>query len=1023
MNVFFALCLSEHHRWGHILIPCMLEPVPGKDYLTVHDHITGDNLRQYEGELTETHVKLVKWIDQYSDKEMAHVMRRKTSAREFVQSLTTDMIATEIRPYIERRLLHCFDLLPGSGIRIFMKDTPQRIYLELEIFYDSKPAEAIFNFHYHPEEGLRYFLSVLYQGKEISLLGKRLIPLVNQPSVMVLDNRLLHFKDIDSKKLTPFVTKEYIAVPKQVEEKYFKTFVLENIRKFRTKVQGFIIQDEPSEPVPVISLENDLRYRPVLVLRFDYGNERKPINAATPSETEVSLENRGGQYTVHRFRRNNPVEKNYAGSLCKLGFYDAGNSMFYADETSARTTDTDDHQSMANLVEKLNALSDTLTEKGFRIDQHFFSEKYFTGSVKLEVELKTERDWFDVHAIVHFGGFSIPFINFRNHILRQDRNYILPNGEVLILPAEWLAKYSQVMLMAEDNTGTLRLSKRYFTVVDDTFEGIDKKYLHSMTALCNVDELEVDDAPERIRATLRPYQLQGVTWLRVLHDHRLGGCLADDMGLGKTLQAITLLQSVIDDIDDSVTSPVKSPKPYKGIHHTQKYVQLSLFEQPTTSENEIDDPEEFQNPNTEQDEKNLQITVAKSGTNKASLIVMPASLIHNWSNEISRFAPYLRILKYVGPDRQNNTRFDKYHIVLTTYGVLRNDSGILCKHHFLYAILDEAQNIRNSESVTYQSAMQIEADHYLTLSGTPVENSLTDLWSQMNFLNPGLLGDLNFFREHFAVPIEKYNNEESRTRLQRLIQPFLLRRTKQEVAPELPSLTEQVRYCEMTDAQRVFYEEEKSKARNEIIESIEEQGVAQSNILIFRALSRLRQLANHPAMIHPDYTADSGKFDQIIESLENLRSEGHKALLFSSFTKHLDFIAVHLQKENIPYAMLTGQTRNREEVINRFNNDPAVPFFLISLKAGGVGLNLTAADYVFLLDPWWNPAAEQQAISRTHRIGQTEKVFAYRMISSGTIEEKILQLQDKKSALAGIFVQSANPFGSMTPDDIMDLFE
>jgi superfamily II DNA or RNA helicase len=934
----------------------MLKPLSGKDYLLAHDPLTGDNLEKYENRLTGTQVKLVNWTDQYSEREMARVMRRKTSVRTFLQSLTDEIIAKEIRPYIERRLLRCFDLLPGSDIPLYLKDTPERIYLQHEIHYANEPAEAVFNFHYRPADGLRYFLSVYYRGKEISLLNRRLIPLVSQPSVMVLDNNLLRFKDIDSKKLTPFVAKEHIAVPRRVEEQYFKTFVIENIRKFRTNVQGFTVVDEASVPVPVVSLENDLRYRPVMVLRFDYGH--KTFHAATPSETEVSLNVHNEQYTVRRFRRDVEAEKARIDSLCSLGFYYAGNSMFYADKASALTTDTDDRQSLANLVEKLNVSSDALAAKGFRIDQHFFSQKYFTGAVQLEVELKSERDWFDVHAVVHFGGFSIPFINFRNHILRQDRNYVLPNGETLILPAEWMAKYAQAMLMAEYGTDILRLSKRYFTIVNDTFEGVDKKYIHSMIALCNVDEMELDDAPESIRATLRPYQLQGVTWLRVLHDHRLGGCLADDMGLGKTLQAITLLQSVLDD-----------------------------------------------------ETRNI----------KSSLIVMPASLVHNWANEITRFAPHLKTLKYTGPDRQANADFGQYHIVLTTYGVLRNDSAILRKHHFLYAILDEAQYIRNPESVTYQAAMLIEADHYLTLSGTPVENTLTDLWAQMNFLNRGLLGDLNFFRTHFSTPVEKHHDETARTRLRRLVQPFLLRRTKQEVTPELPELTELVRYCEMTDVQRSLYEEEKSKIRNEIIESIEEQGVEKSGMLVLRALSRLRQLAIHPAMIHPAYEADSGKFDQIVESLDNLRSGGHQALLFSSFTKHLDLVAAHLQKENIPYAMLTGKTHNREEVIRRFNH--GVPFFLISLKAGGVGLNLTAADYVFLLDPWWNPAAERQAVSRTHRIGQTEKVFAYRMITSGTIEEKILQLQEKKSALADILAQSANPFRGMTAEDVMELFE
>ena len=983
MDIFFALCLAEHYRWGYVLSPYLLKALPGKDYFPVHDLITGENLKQYKSLLTDAHVKLVNWIDQCSEKEMARVMRRKTSVREFVQSLTNDMIAQEVRPYIERRLLHCFELLPESKVRLFLKDTPDRIYTKNEIFYGSEPAEAVFNFHYQPDEGLRYFLSVYFQGNEIPLLGKRLIPLVNQPSVMILGNHLLFFKDIDSKKLTPFVDKKYIAVPKQVEEKYFKTFVIENIRKFRTNVQGFSVVDEATRPpTPIISLESDLRYRPALLLRFDYGNGCKPFNAATPSATEVSLDMRDGRYLVKRFSRNYETEKAGINTLCELGFYNAGNSLFYVDEASARTVDTDDRQTMADLVAKLNALSDVLSAKGFHIDQHFFSQKYFTGSVKLEVELKSERDWFDVYAVVHYGGFKIPFINFRDHILRQDRHYLLPNGEVLILPAEWLSKYAQAMLMSKNHNGLMRLDKRYFTVVNDSFEGINKKYLHSMMALCNVDEMEIDDAPDSIQATLRPYQLQGVTWLRVLHDHRLGGCLADDMGLGKTLQAIALLQSVLDDYNDT-----QKPETSNLNGEALNEVKLETF-----------------NPET-------------------SLIIMPSSLIHNWMNEIKRFAPHLKVLKYVGPDRQNNINFEQYHIVLTTYGILRNDSVILRKYNFMYAILDEAQNIRNPDSVTYQSTMLIDAAHYLTLSGTPVENTLTDLWAQMNFLNRGLLGDLNFFRTNFATPIERHNDETARTRLQRLIQPFLLRRTKREVTPELPELTESVRFCEMTDMQRILYEEEKSKARNEIIESIEEQGVEKSGMMILRALGRLRQLAIHPAMIQSDYAADSGKFEQITESLHNLRSEGHKALLFSSFTKHLDLIAAYLQKENIQYSVLTGKTRNREEVINHFSQRPDVPFFLISLKAGGLGLNLTTAGYVFLLDPWWNPAAERQAISRAHRIGQTEKVFAYRMIATDTIEEKILHLQEKKTSLAEIFIQSANPFRNLTADDIIDLFE
>ncbi|GHT78598.1 helicase [Bacteroidia bacterium] len=975
----------------------MVASVPGEDYLTIHCLLDGNNMTQYA--LTDVQQQLVRWTAQYSEKEMARVLRGKMNAWDFVQSLTDEMIANELRPYVERRLRHCFELLPKCDARIFMKDSAQRIYLSKEIFYDTTPAEAVFNFHYTPADGLRYFLSISHHDKEIALLGRQLILLVNQPTSMLLDNHLLHFKDIDSKKLIPFVRQEYIAVPRQTEEKYFKTFVVDNIRRYRVKADGFNVEDEPSEPIPILSLEKDLRYRPVLLLKFDYGNGRRPIEASLPFKTEASLEIREGRYVVKRFMRNPAAETAYMDYLHEQGFYNAGNSMFYDTVASANTANTDD--CLANLVEKLNISAQALAEKKFCIDQKRYATRYFTGAVALDVAMKTEHDWFDVAAVVRIGEWTIPFIQLRRHILNGDRNYTLPNGETFVLPAAWMARYEHLMLMAERNADSLRISKRYFPLVNDAFEGTA---LPSLQALCQADSMPPYCAPESVHATLRPYQLQGVAWMRALCEHQLGGCLADDMGLGKTLQTICLLQSVIDEGKQENMPAENARYEPKDMPDNHQYVQLSLFDQPIQ-------PKIVHHP----------VKSNRLSPSRASLVVMPASLVHNWANEIARFTPHLRTLLYIGADRQCHTRFDHYHIVLTTYGVLRKDAEILSKYRFLYAILDEAQYIRNPKSATYQTVTTLNADHYLTLSGTPIENSLTDLWAQMNFLNRGLLGSLNFFKEHFAQPIEKYGDETSRVKLQRIIQPFLLRRTKQEVAPELPSLTEQTLYCEMTEAQRSLYEKEKSKARNEIIGNIEREGVAKSGMMIFHALSRMRQLAIHPAMLDADYSGDSGKFERIIESLDNLRGEGHRALLFSSYTKHLNLVAAHLEQQNVPYAKLTGQTYHREDVIRQFNNSD-VPFFLISLKAGGVGLNLTAADYVFLLDPWWNPAVEQQAISRTHRIGQSNNVFAYRMISTDTIEEKILQLQEKKSVLAGIFAASAHPFRDMTVENVMDLF-
>jgi len=329
--------------------------------------------------------------------------------------------------------------------------------------------------------------------------------------------------------------------------------------------------------------------------------------------------------------------------------------------------------------------------------------------------------------------------------------------------------------------------------------------------------------------------------------------------------------------------------------------------------------------------------------------------------------------------------------------------------------------VKNPGSKTYQAIMQLKADNRVVLTGTPIENSLTDLWAQINFLNPGLLGNLNFFRSEFQLPIEKNRDENKQEKLLKMIAPFVLRRTKAHVEPELPPVNEQIIYCDMDDHQELIYEREKSKARNLVIENLSKFGYQKSAIVILQSLTKLRQIANHPALVEDQYFSGSGKYDEIKRNLQSLLQEGYKTLVFSSFVKHLELVADYLENEGVNYARLTGETRNREEQIKEFQENEDCPFFLISLKAGGVGLNLTAAEYVLILDPWWNPAAELQAISRAHRIGQDKPVFVYRFISNGTLEEKILKLQERKAELANTFVN--NSLKGIHEEQVMELFD
>jgi SNF2 family DNA or RNA helicase len=404
---------------------------------------------------------------------------------------------------------------------------------------------------------------------------------------------------------------------------------------------------------------------------------------------------------------------------------------------------------------------------------------------------------------------------------------------------------------------------------------------------------------------------------------------------------------------------------------------------------------------------------------------MPTSLIYNWEKEAQKFTPNLRILTYTGTYRDKNIeQFDNYDVILTSYGIVRIDIDLIKNHRFNYVILDESQAIKNPSSYITKAVMQLNTRHRLVLTGTPLENSTMDLWSQMTFINPGLLGTQHFFRNEFQIPIEKKADEVKLRRLYSIIKPFMLRRHKSQVATELPPKIEAVHYAQMTELQEKEYEEAKSYYRNLILQHIENEGIAKSQMVVLQGLTKLRQLANHPRMTDVDYDGDSGKLDDVLQKLETVLEGKHKVLIFSQFVKHLDLFREHLDKQNLPYAYLDGSTQDRQAQVELFQNDEKVKIFLISLKAGGLGLNLTAADYVFILDPWWNPAIEAQAVDRAHRIGQVNTVFTYKFITKNTVEEKILALQQSKKRLANDLITTEESFvKSLSKDDVLALLE
>ena len=974
----FIIGFTEHRSVGFIFVPLLIEKE--SSYFTVDKTVKLRDVKSGEVVLNEQELELLKLIENYSDEMLMKKFTKKTDQPAFFQNIDKDLFQNHISPYIDKYIYRCVVLLMKGNTRLFFKQAKYaHLYDEDEIKINRTFSDCTFYFN-RTETGTKYNLKIQHEDKSMDLLHKTIKMVCIQPCSFVYLNQLYVFTHLSGKKLIPFLTKEALTIPVQAEDKYYQTFIMNTIRDFEVKATGFkIIESQPPRKT-ILSLEQDLSLKPVIVVKFRYDNNQYLADAV--SKVFVSLENTEENYVFKKFVRDRQWEEDQLDVLKKLrlkyknGYWNPKDDL----EKSETENNYQSIQWLSHNHEELQAL-------GFMIQQNKLDKKYFTGTQTLDVQIQSNEDWFDILAMVKFGDCLIPFIRLRRHILNNIREYELPSGEIAILPLEWFTSYREIFPFAKLNGNILKLKKHHFQLLQEKLQGIDRNYFKKLEQINSINDQNIA-LPKGLNATLRNYQEEGFSWMYQLCENQLGGCLADDMGLGKTLQTLTLLLKL-----------------------KKKTVQ------PLLSESTIATPRQF----------SLFDTVkAPDAVQSASMIVMPTSLIHNWENEIQKFAPSLKVYNHVGAMRNKSNNMASairyYDVILTTYGTLRNDYEMLSGFEFFYLILDESQNIKNSSSKTYKSILEIRSKHKLVITGTPIENSLSDLWSQFNFLNRGLLGSLPYFKREFITPIEKKNDEEQQKKLQKLIRPFLLRRTKEEVESDLPVLTEQIRYCEMTEEQSEIYETEKSAIRNAILKNIETNGIKKSALVVLQGLTKLRQLANHPSLVTKNTETESGKFNEIYRCLKNLVAEKHKVLIFSSFVKHLELLQTKIETKDWKYSKLTGKTTNRPEVIREFQNDPDNHIFLISLKAGGVGLNLTSADYVFIIDPWWNPAAENQAISRAHRIGQDKKVFVYRFITEDTIEEKIQTLKSKKSALVDKFIGSNNPINAITEEEIMSLF-
>ncbi|MEZ4826312.1 MAG: DEAD/DEAH box helicase [Bacteroidia bacterium] len=944
---FTAVYSVFHHEYlGYMFGAHIVQLLPSGDLSLVHHRLVPENMEEFLHGLDEKDKTLIKLADEISPKKIIKKFGgNPRNEAEFFTTRFVGELANLATNFVQRKVAVILTLLEGK--RIFEMGNDGYPAKEPITLLDEKASVW---FHFRKKESFtRYYPTIKLRGESVKLMGldARLICL--QPAWVLLNGELFTFEeDVDGKKLLPFLVKEYIVINRETEAVYFEKFIARVIESYNVVAKGFDIIDVEENPeFQILVKEHDGSSISILP-RVRYGSFCLDLLKTGKIQAHLHKSNEG--YTFHRIFRDVKAEK------VMTDFLDA-------------ISPNKNSLTPWEYVEKekglawISSFQEKLSHRGIQIVQE--NKSYRINLARPEISLTTQDagDWFDIKAIVTIGQFQIPFIKFRSHILRNKREYELPDGSVAILPDEWFSDYQHLLEVSEVHDGETISIKKYQAPLLN-FPSRSNGTQRLFESARQLDRVPEAPLPTHLKAELRNYQFQGYNWLMFMKSHNMGAILADDMGLGKTLQALTLLQKLKE----------------------------SGESQPPT------------------------------------LVILPTSLVHNWKNEAEKFTPQLQVHIHTGINRAKNPEiFSAYDIILTTYGIARQDIEILRTFPFNYVILDESQVIKNPESKTARAIRKLVAMHRLSLTGTPIENTVMDIWSQMAFLNPGLLGNETFFKRFYVQPIEKERDAKRSAKLQRIIYPFILRRKKQQVEKELPPKIEKLHYCDMTDSQKEFYEETRSSYRNYLLELISQGTWKKNKLNILTGLQKLRQIAIHPQLVDKEQfdLESSGKYQEVKRMLEQVvHKKRSKVLIFSQFVKMLQILRADLDQEGIRYNYLDGSTRDRQAQVDSFQQDKDIQVFLISLKAGGVGLNLTAADYVFILDPWWNPAVENQAIDRSHRIGQKKTVFYYKFITTESIEEKILNLQRKKAQLSDEIINvEEDMYKSLDIGDIEDLLK
>ncbi|MBQ7609071.1 MAG: SNF2 helicase associated domain-containing protein [Desulfovibrionaceae bacterium] len=682
-----------------------------------------------------------------------------------------------------------------------------------------------------------------------------------------------------------------------------------------------------------------------------------PLKGPNPDFQTGSYTYDGSTYLI---RRHQEEESKLLAELETMNFQSRSSNLWFLEPEEAISFLLDHYPS---LLEKYRVFGEKALSR--------YKVRTTQGVVQATVMSNEKDKWFSLDIAVNYQGQTLPLEKVWKAWARGKRYVQLKDGSYTSLPEAWLKKFAdKLTALGMDPSKPPQEKYKQFeapildSILDDIPNAQTDAFWNTLrTKIHSFREIVQLDPPKGLRATLRSYQQQGLSYLNFLYEYNFGGILADEMGLGKTIQTLSFIQYLIE-------RKIKGP----------------------------------------------------------NLIIVPTSVLPNWEREAKKYVPDLKLLVIYGTRRDNMFKqLEESDLALTTYALLRRDLEELQKFKFTCVILDEAQNIKNPNTITARSVRHVQSRLRICLSGTPIENNLFELWSLFEFLMPGFLGSQHAFQRGVVKPI-KEGDTATLDYLRTRVKPFILRRTKAEVAKDLPPKIESVVCCALEDEQAELYASLAKKLREKVFADVDKNGLSKCQMSILDALLKLRQICCHPRLLKIDIPGfsnnlPSGKFDAFKNMISEIVEGGHKVLVFSQFVQMLQIIKQWLDFSHITYCYLDGKSKDRFDQVDRFNTDETIPIFLISLKAGGTGLNLTSADYVIHYDPWWNPAMENQATDRTHRIGQTRQVFSYKLICENTVEEKILKLQDLKRNVAEAIIPGQDSMKSLTREDLEMLFD